>query len=43
MVTAPRNWRSRFEAFLWEIEAKDTITGARDALKARQRIIPACR
>jgi hypothetical protein len=32
---------SRFEAILWEIEAKDRISGARDALKARQRIIPA--
>jgi hypothetical protein len=26
---------------LWEIEAKDTLSGARDALKVRQRIIPA--
>ena len=32
---------SRFEAILWEFEAKDRISGARDALKARQRIIPA--
>ncbi len=32
---------SRFEAILWEIEAKDTLGGARDALKASQRIIPA--
>jgi hypothetical protein len=32
---------SRFEAILWEIEAKDTLNGARDALKASQRIIPA--
>jgi alpha-2-macroglobulin len=28
----------RSEAILWEIEAKDTLSGARDALKARQRI-----
>jgi hypothetical protein len=42
MVTAPAQLAQiRSEAILWEIEAKDTITGARDALKARQRIIPA--
>lgn len=42
MVTAPAQLaQSRFESILWEIEAKDTITGARDALKASQRIIPA--
>ncbi len=41
-VTAPAQLaQSRFESILWEIEAKDTISGARDALKARQRIIPA--
>ena len=41
-VTAPAQLaQSRFEAILWEIEAKDTISGAKDALKARQRIIPA--
>jgi uncharacterized protein YfaS (alpha-2-macroglobulin family) len=41
-VTAPAQLAQiRFEAILWEIEAKDTISGARDALKARQRIIPA--
>ena len=44
-VTAPAQLAlSRFEAILWEIEAKDTASGgsgARDALKARQRIIPA--
>ncbi|OYT91209.1 MAG: alpha-2-macroglobulin [Burkholderiales bacterium PBB3] len=41
-VTAPAQLAlSRNEAILWEIEAKDTISGARDALKARQRIIPA--
>lgn len=31
----------RSEAILWEIEAKDVNGGARDALNARQRIIPA--
>ncbi|MDO9167138.1 MAG: MG2 domain-containing protein, partial [Rhodoferax sp.] len=42
LVTAPAQLAlSRFEAILWEIEAKDTLSGARDALKARQRIIPA--
>ncbi|WP_114973228.1 alpha-2-macroglobulin family protein [Rhodoferax ferrireducens] len=42
MVTAPAQLAQiRSEAILWEIEAKDTVTGARDALKARQRIIPA--
>ena len=41
-VTAPAQLAlTRNEAILWEIEAKDTITGAKDALKARQRIIPA--
>jgi alpha-2-macroglobulin len=41
-VTAPAQLAlTRNEAILWEIEAKDTINGARDALKARQRIIPA--
>ena len=41
-VTAPAQLAlTRAEAILWEIEAKDTLTGARDALKARQRIIPA--
>ena len=41
-VTAPAQLAfTRQEAILWEIEAKDTITGARDGLKARQRIIPA--
>lgn len=28
-------------AILWEIEARDTVGGARDALKARQKIVPA--
>jgi len=32
---------SRFESILWEIEAKDTLGDARDALKASQRILPA--
>ncbi|HSV78034.1 MAG TPA: alpha-2-macroglobulin family protein, partial [Ramlibacter sp.] len=41
-VTAPAQLaQTRAEAILWEIEAKDTIGGARDALKARQRIVPA--
>lgn len=41
-VTAPAQLaQTRFEAILWEIDAKDTVSGARDALKARQRIIPA--
>ena len=41
-VTAPVQLAlSRFESILWEIEAKDTTSGARDALKVRQRIIPA--
>jgi hypothetical protein len=42
LVTAPAQVaQSRFEAILWEIEAKDTLSGARDALKVSQRIIPA--
>ena len=42
MVTAPAQLAfTRQEAILWEIEAKDAVSGARDALKARQRIIPA--
>lgn len=41
-VTAPAQLAfTRQEAILWEIEARDTVSGARDALKARQRIIPA--
>ena len=41
-VTAPAQLgKTRAEAILWEIEAKDSVSGARDALKARQRIIPA--
>ncbi|RYX97846.1 MAG: alpha-2-macroglobulin [Comamonadaceae bacterium] len=42
MVTAPAQLAlTRAEAILWEIQAKDTISGARDGLKASQRIIPA--
>jgi uncharacterized protein YfaS (alpha-2-macroglobulin family) len=42
LVTAPPQLAlTRNEAILWEIEAKDTVKGAKDALKARQRIIPA--
>ena len=42
MVTAPVQLAQiRSEAILWEIEARDTSSGARDGLKARQRIIPA--
>jgi alpha-2-macroglobulin len=44
MVTAPPQLAlTRNEAILWEIEAKDILkpTGAKDAMKARQRIIPA--
>ena len=42
MVTAPAQLaQTRAEAILWEIEAKDTLAGARDALKVRQRIVPA--
>src|SRR5262249_22682109 len=42
MVTAPAQLAQlRAEAILWEIEARDTVSGARDALKVRQRIVPA--
>ena len=41
-VTAPAQLaQTRAEALLWEIEARDTVGGARDALKASQRIIAA--
>ncbi|MDP9897768.1 alpha-2-macroglobulin family protein [Variovorax ginsengisoli] len=44
-VTAPAQLaQTRAESILWEIEARDTLagaTGARDALKVRQRIVPA--
>ncbi|MDB5931891.1 MAG: alpha-2-macroglobulin, partial [Polaromonas sp.] len=42
MVTAPAQLAlTRTEAILWEIQARDTISGAKDGLKASQRIIPA--
>lgn len=41
-VTAPAQLAfSRSEAILWEVEAKDRVSGARDALKMQQRIVPA--
>ena len=41
LVTVPAQLGlTRAEALLWEIEAKDTVSGARDGLKMRQRIIP---
>nr|MBP7329618.1 alpha-2-macroglobulin [Alicycliphilus sp.] len=41
-VTAPEQLgQMRAQAILWEIEARDTLGGARDALKASQRLIPA--
>lgn len=41
-VTAPAQLaQTRAQALLWEIEARDTVSGARDALKASQRLIPA--
>ena len=41
-VTAPAQLgQTRAESLVWEITAADTLSGARDALKARQRIIPA--
>ncbi len=41
-VTAPAQLaQTRAEALLWEIEAKDQASGARDALKASQRVVPA--
>jgi len=33
--------QTRIQAILWEIEAKDSRSGARDALKLSQRIVPA--
>jgi hypothetical protein len=42
MVTAPAPLGiARPKAILWEIEARDTLGGARDALKTRQRIVTA--
>ena len=41
-VTAPAQLgRTRAQALLWEIEARDTLGQARDALKVSQRLIPA--
>ena len=41
-VTAPAQpGLSRTEAIVWEIQAKDTLSGARDGLKASQRLLPA--
>ncbi|HVZ45879.1 MAG TPA: MG2 domain-containing protein [Ramlibacter sp.] len=41
-VTAPASLAfTRTEAILWEVEARDTLGGARDALKISQRIVPA--
>ncbi len=41
-VTAPVPLgQGRLQALLWEIEAKDSVSGARDAMKASQRIVPA--
>ncbi len=42
MVTAPAQLSfTRQEAILWEVEAQDTLGSARDAMKLRQRIVPA--
>ncbi len=41
-VTAPGQLAfTRSEALLWEIEARDSASGTRDALKASQRLVPA--
>ena len=41
-VTAPAQLAlTRAQALMWEIEAKDTLSGASDALKVSQRLIPA--
>ena len=41
-VTVPAQLaQSRFASLLWEIDAKDTLGGARDALKVQQRTVPA--
>ena len=41
-VTAPAQLaQTRAQAILWEIEAKDQVSGARDALKVSQKLIPA--
>ncbi len=42
MVTAPAQLApTRAETILWEIDARDTLASARDALKVYQRIVPA--
>ncbi|MBS0390831.1 MAG: alpha-2-macroglobulin [Proteobacteria bacterium] len=41
-VTAPAQLgQTRAQAILWEVEARDLLGGARDALKASQRLVPA--
>ncbi|MFT4242600.1 MAG: MG2 domain-containing protein [Acidovorax sp.] len=41
-VTAPAQLaQTRAQAILWEIEARDTVSGARDALKVSQKLVPA--
>jgi uncharacterized protein YfaS (alpha-2-macroglobulin family) len=41
-VTAPAQpGPAREAALAWEIEARDSVSGARDALRLRQRIVPA--
>ena len=41
-VTAPEPLgQGRLQALLWEVEAADSASGASDAMKARQRIVPA--
>jgi uncharacterized protein YfaS (alpha-2-macroglobulin family) len=41
-VTAPEPLgQGRLQALLWEIDAKDSASGASDAMKASQRIVPA--
>lgn len=41
-VTAPlQQDTTRSEALVWEIEARDVLSGSRDALRLRQSIIPA--
>ena len=41
-VSAPAQLTfTRAESISWDIEAKDNVSGARDSLKIRQRIIPA--
>ena len=41
-VTVPAQLaQSRFASLLWDIEARDTLGGARDVLKVQQRTVPA--